>query len=58
LILSKKTADKVTEKTLNELYRSVVMAGLSDKVSNVRAKALKAIKGNKRLYDKVFDKHV
>ena len=32
--------------------------GLSDKVSNVRAKALKAIKGSKRLYDKVFDKLV
>ena len=32
--------------------------GLGDKVSNVRAKALKAIKGSKRLYDKVFDKHV
>lgn len=48
----------MSEKTLNELYRTVVVMGLEDKVSNVRAKALKAIKGSKRLYDKVFDKHV
>jgi hypothetical protein len=31
---------------------------MTDKVSNVRAKALKSIKGNKKLYDKVFDKYV
>lgn len=34
------------------------MSGLGDKVSNVRAKALKTIKGNKNIYDRVFEKHV
>lgn len=35
-----------------------MVSGLNDKVSNVRAKALKALRGNKKLYDKVFDKYV
>lgn len=43
---------------MNEFYRTVVVACLSDKVSNVRAKALKSLKGNKKLYDKIFDKHL
>jgi len=34
------------------------MAGLTDKVSNVRARTLKALKCNKKLYDKVFDKYL
>ncbi len=53
-----KTSDKVSDKTLNDFYRSFVVNCMTDKVSNVRAKALKSIKGNKKLYDKVFDKYV
>jgi hypothetical protein len=34
------------------VYKATIINSLSDKVANVRAKALKVLKGNKKLYDK------
>lgn len=48
----------MSQKTLNDIYRQTVMNNLSDKVPNVRARALKVIRNSKALNDKMFDKYV
>ncbi len=53
-----KTTDKVSEKTLNEVYKPTIITNLGDKIPNVKAKALKVLRGNKKLGDKAFDKYV
>jgi hypothetical protein len=44
----------VSEKTLSDNYRQTVLTALNDKVPNVKAKALKVLKGSKKMNDKVF----
>lgn len=53
-----KTTDKVSEKTLNEVYKPTIITNLGDKIPNVKAKALKVLRGNKKLADRAFDKYV
>lgn len=48
----------MSQKTLNDVYRQTVMNNLSDKVPNVRARALKVLKNSKILNDRSFDKCV
>lgn len=52
--LFQKTCDKVSEKTLSDNYRQTVLSNLTDKVSNVRARALRVLKSSKKLNDKIF----
>ena len=56
--LIQKTTDKVSEKTLNEVYKPTIITNLGDKIPNVKAKALKVLRGNKKLADRAFDKYV
>jgi hypothetical protein len=43
---------------LNEVYKPTIITNLGDKIPNVKAKALKVLRGNKKLGDKAFDKYV
>ncbi len=54
-----KTTDKVSEKTLNEVYKPMIITNLDDKIPNVKvAKALKVLRGKKNLSRKAFNKYV
>jgi len=44
----------VSQKTLTENYRQIVVVSLGDKVPNVKVKALNLLKSNKKIYDKMF----
>ena len=48
----------MSEKTLNEVYKPTIITNLGDKIPNVKAKALKVLRGNKKLADRAFDKYV
>ena len=53
-----KTSEKVSEKTLNDVYKATLLLNLNDKIPNVRARALKVLKSNKKLYDKNMEKFI
>lgn len=53
-----KTSEKVSQKTLIDNYRQTIFVSLSDKVPNVKVKALNILKTNKKIYDKMFQKMI
>jgi hypothetical protein len=40
------------------VYKPTIITNLGDKIPNVKAKALKVLRGNIKLGDKAFDKYV
>lgn len=58
LLLIKKTAGAVSEKTFKDVYQNVVSSYLGDKVPNVRIRSIELIKKNSKLSSAIADKQL